>query len=98
MIIPIVIRALGTVTKGLVQGLEDYSIMEIGQNTERSPKDLRFAVNQTPVRNHWLMLVWKTWKGIIIIIIIIIMGSQGVTNHTEFEFPNIRRNKRIIYI
>ena len=69
MMIPIVIGALGTVTKGLVQGLEDlemrmsrdhqnYIIIEIGQNTEKSPGNLRrLAVTQTPVRNHWLMLV-----------------------------------------
>ena len=58
-IMPIVIGALGTVTKGLVQGLEDlvngtrgdcpnYSIVEIGQNTERSPGDLRrLAITET---------------------------------------------------
>ena len=69
-VIPIVIGALGTVTKRLVQGLEDlvirgysgdhpnYSIVEIGQNTEKSPGYLRrLAVTQTPVRNHWLTLV-----------------------------------------
>ena len=51
-VIPIVIGALCTVTKRLVQGLEDleireqcedrpnYKIIEIGQNTERSPGDL----------------------------------------------------------
>ena len=63
-IIPIVIGALGTVTKGLVQGLEDlekrksrdysnYSIIEIGKNTEKSPRDLRrLAVTQTPVNDR----------------------------------------------
>ena len=52
-IIPIVIDALCTVTKGLVQGLEDLEItgwveiievtdctIEINQNTEESPGDL----------------------------------------------------------
>ena len=30
-----------------------YSIVEIGQNTEKSPGDLRrLAVTQTPVENH----------------------------------------------
>ena len=67
----IVIGALGTVTKGLVQGLEDwtggdclnYSIIEISQNTEKSPEDLRgLAVTQTPVENHHLTLMWKTVK------------------------------------
>ena len=39
------------------------SIIEIGQNTEKRPWDLRrLAVTQTPVRNHLLMLVWKTLK------------------------------------
>ena len=50
-IIPIVIDALGTVTKGLVLGPKDlvkkwtdsdcpnYSIIEIGQNNEKSPRD-----------------------------------------------------------
>ena len=49
MVIPIVIGALGTVHKGLVQGVGDlettgdysnYSIVEISQNTEKSPGDL----------------------------------------------------------
>ena len=75
-IIPVVTDALGTVTKGLVQGPEDleirvtsgdhpnYSIVEIGQNTEKSPGDLRrLTVTQTPVRNHQWTLVWKTLKG-----------------------------------
>ena len=41
----------------------NYSIVEISQNTEKSPGDLRrLAVTQTPVRNHRLKLVWKTLK------------------------------------
>ena len=33
----------------------NYSIIEIGENTEKSPGDLRrLAVIQTPVRNHRL--------------------------------------------
>ena len=66
-VILIVIGTLGTVTEGLVQGLEDleirgdhpnYSIVEISQNTEKSPGDLRrLAVTQTPVENHQLTLV-----------------------------------------
>ena len=36
----------------------NYSIVEIGQNTEKCPGDLgRVAVTQTPVRNHRLTLV-----------------------------------------
>ena len=62
-VIPIVIGALGAVTKGLVKGLEElgnkrtsgdhpnYSIIKIGKNTEKSPGDLRrLDVAQTPVR------------------------------------------------
>ena len=68
-IIQIVIGALGIVTKGLVQGLEDleitsgdhpkYSIAVIGQNTEKSPVDVR-RLTQTSVRNYQLTLVRKT--------------------------------------
>ena len=55
-VIPIIIGALGTVTKGLIKGLEDLGIKGqveiiqtthclIGQNTEKSPGDLRgFAI------------------------------------------------------
>ena len=40
-------------------------IIIIGQNTEKSPEDLkRLVVPETPVRNHQLMLVWKTLKSI----------------------------------
>ena len=46
-----------------------YSIVEIGKNAEKSPGDLRrLSVTQTPVRNHWLMLVGKTQKGVMIMI------------------------------
>ena len=67
-IILIVIGAFGTVTKGLLKGLVDlevgerdhsnYCIIENGQNTEKSPGDLRrLAVTQTPVENHRLTLM-----------------------------------------
>ncbi len=67
-IVPIVIGALGTVIKGLLKGLEDLevggrvgdypndSITENGQNTKKSPGDLRRLVSQTPVKNHQLTL------------------------------------------
>ena len=68
-ILPIVIGALGTVTKG-PGGLgswrtgRDYpndSIAEDGQNPETSPGNLSIlAVTQTPVKNHQLILFWKT--------------------------------------
>ena len=65
-IIPIVIGTLGTVTKGLVQEQEvleikyhsNYSIIKIGQNTEKSPGNLeRLADTQAPVSNHRLTLI-----------------------------------------
>ena len=72
------IGAFGTVTKGLLKGLENlevggqveihsnYSIIENGQNTEKSHWDLRiFAVTQTPVKDHQLKLMWKTLINII---------------------------------
>ena len=41
----------------------DYSIIKIGRNTEKSPGDLRrLAVSQPPVKNHQLMMLWKTPK------------------------------------
>ena len=67
-IIPIVIGAFGTVTNGLLKGLEDlevgdhpnYYIIENDKNTEKSPGDLRrLAVTQTPVKDHQLTLMWK---------------------------------------
>ena len=74
-IVPIVIGALGTITKGLLRGLEDLeiggrveiypndSIAKNGQNPEKSPGDLRrVAVTQTPAKNHQLTLMWKTLK------------------------------------
>ena len=39
----------------------NYNIIENGQNTEKSPGDLRrLAVTQTPVKNHQLTLMCKT--------------------------------------
>ena len=71
-IVPIVIGAFGTVTKGLLKGLEDLavgrrvetiqttSIIENGQNTEKSPGDLRrLAVTQATVKHNQLMLMRK---------------------------------------
>ena len=69
-IIPIVIGALGTVTKGIIKGTGrlgcwrtsgdhlNYSIIENGRNTEKSPGDLRkLAITQTPVKEYQLMLM-----------------------------------------
>ena len=59
-VIPIVIGALGRVSKGLIKRSSkegtNYSIFEIGQNTEKSPGDLRrLSVIQPPLKNHHLM-------------------------------------------
>ena len=69
-IIPIVIGAFETVTKGLLKGLEDLEVggkvetiqttafFENGQNTKKSPGDLRrLAVTQSPVKDHQLTLM-----------------------------------------
>ena len=65
-----VFGSLGTIPKGLVKGIvrfgnkrkredhPDFSIIKIGQNTEKSPGDPRiFALTKTPAINHQLMLV-----------------------------------------
>ena len=68
-VLPTVIGALGshqridTRTGGLGNNRTsgdqpNYCIIEIGQNTKKSPRDLRrLAVTQTPVRNYRLTLV-----------------------------------------
>ena len=44
-------------------GHPNYSIIENGQNSEKSPEDLRRpAVIQTQVKEHQLKLRWKTLK------------------------------------
>ena len=41
----------------------NYSVIEVGQNTEKSPGNLwRLAVNETLLENHQLTLVWKSLK------------------------------------
>ena len=60
MIVPIVIGAFGTVTKELLKGLTsgdnpNDSVIGNGQNTEKSPGDMRrLPVTKTPVKNHLL--------------------------------------------
>ena len=62
-IILIVIGAFGTVTKGLLRDWKtcklvdkwrpNYNIIENGQNTKKSPGDLKILdVTQTPVKDH----------------------------------------------
>ena len=66
----LVTGALGTIPKESVKGLNDveirdtcgdhldFSIIKIGQNTEKSIGNLRrLAVTHTPVENHQLTLV-----------------------------------------
>ena len=45
---------------GAGEDYPSYSIIEIGQNTEKSPGNLRCAVTQTPVKNHHLTRMRKT--------------------------------------
>ena len=53
----------------------NYRIIKIGQNTEKSPRDLRrLAVTQIPLRNQQLTLVWNI-KAIIVPIVI---GAFGI--------------------
>ena len=66
-IVPIVIGAFGTITQGLLKGLEDLEIgervetiqiAENSQNPETSLGDLsKLAVTKTQVKNHRLTLM-----------------------------------------
>ena len=54
------------------------SIIENGQNTEKSPGDLRrLAVTQTPVKNYRLTLMWKALIIIITITTTIIIIKKS---------------------
>ena len=58
-------RTGGLVNKKTSVNHPDYCIINIGQNTEKSPGDRRrLAVTQTPVRNYQLMVAWKILKGV----------------------------------
>ena len=72
-IVPIVIRAFGTVSKRIIKSPGGFgswrtsgdhpndSIIEDGQNTEKSLGPLgRLAVAQSPVKDYQLTLMWKT--------------------------------------
>ena len=73
-IIPMVIGAFGTITKGLLKGLVDLEVgglVETIQNTTllRTTRILRrvletwgVAVTQTPVKDHQLTLIGKTYQ------------------------------------
>ena len=65
-VIPIMNGVFGTVPEGLIRNLKNwesedhpnYSIVEFGQNTEKSPRDLqKLVATQTPVKDHQLTLV-----------------------------------------
>ena len=71
-IVPIVIGAFGTITKGLFKSLED---LEVGGRVEtiqmtallKTARILRLvlrrhAVTQTPLKNNQLTLMWKILK------------------------------------
>ena len=75
--IPIINHALGKISKGLIKGRKDLGnkeqveiiqqkiIIKISQNPEKSPGDLRrLAVTQNTMRNHQLILVWKTLERV----------------------------------
>ena len=60
----------------------NYSIVEIGQNTEKGPEDLkRVAVTQTPVRKLSLTLVRKIPTGSYNSLQIIIICYSKMTNY-----------------
>ena len=56
-VIPIVIGALGTVTKGLIKGLEDLEIKG-WQKTTQTTAFLRSAKISRGVRETWEDLLW----------------------------------------
>ena len=76
-IVPIVIGAFGTITKGLLKGLEDLEVggqvetiqttalLSTDRTTEKSPGDLRrLAVTQTPVKKPSANTDMKNSKGV----------------------------------
>ena len=69
MVIPVVIGAMGTITKGSLQEQEDLeirgrvstiqftTILRSARVLKKPPGDLkRLAVTQTPLKNHWFTL------------------------------------------
>ena len=67
------------------------SISEIGQNTEKSRGDLRgLSINQTPVEDHRLTLLWKILKGVIIII----MGLLILIRWPDLVIVNRTKEKK----
>ena len=69
MVIPIIVGAFGTHTKGLIKGRKvkrenhlNDSIIKINQNTKNPGKLRRLAVTLTPVEDPQLKQVRKTLK------------------------------------
>ena len=70
-IVLIVIGTLGTITKGLLKGLDDLEVggrVETIQTTAllrtvRIPRLEETYCHSAPVKNHQLTLMWKTLKG-----------------------------------
>ena len=106
-IIPFVICDLGTVTKGLVQGLADLEIKG-GVETIQATALLRSAIilkrvmkrltaTETPERNHRLTLVWKNRKGVIIIRNrIASVGYVGAGGRDETVYHLISRRSKLV--
>ena len=65
------------------------SIIENGQNTEKSPGDFRrLAVTQSPVKNHQLTLMWKTIMIIMVLTIIpFVIGAFGTVTQGLLKGP-----------
>ena len=66
-------------------------MVKIGQNTEKKrPGDqMRLAITQIPVRNHQLMLMRKTLKGV--------MAAQNSairTNHIKVRIDKTQKNSK----
>ena len=82
----------------------NYYIIENGQNTEKSPGDLRrLATTQTPVKDHQLAMMWKTLKELIIIIIIRSEYREETCYHSNSsESPSanagVKNSKGIIIV
>ena len=91
-----IILIIGTIPQNLTEVLEirghtehsKHSMFKIGQNTEKSPGDLRkLAVTQPPMKDHQPMLVWI----IIIVIIIIIIIIETIQTTTLLRTARILR-------
>ena len=86
-------QRIGKRTRGLKNEREsrdnpNYCIAEIGQSTEKSPGDLsRLVVIQIPVKDHQLMLMWKTP---------IIIRGQNVTIQTTAVLRLTRILRRVL--